>query len=158
MATPSQSPTYSKSTDHSESLCFSPMVTEAKLSVRVAHLTGDREAGASRVITSCSYQPFLLQMESATIACFEAGLLSSPSLFLHNPSDWNTLQGIMLLGERSSACAGFGQPSTTPMSYFTWDLAITCILIIITFSSAGPGLNVMPEPVISHPSAKPSFL
>ena len=148
---------YPESTDHSESLCFSPMVTGAKPSVHVAHLTGDREAETLPTITSCSYQPFLLQRQSATIACLQAGLLSSPSLSLHNPSDRNTLQGIMLLGERASTCAGFGQPSTTLMSSFTWDLAITCILIKV-FSSAGPGLNVMPKQMIPHPCASPSFL
>lgn len=106
-----------------KNLCLSPMVTGATPSVHVAHLTGDREAGTLPTITSCSYQPFLLQMENATIACLHTGLLSSPSLSLCNPPDWNTLQGIMLLGERASACASFGQPFTTPMSSFAQDLA-----------------------------------
>lgn len=123
---------YPESSEHSECLCFSPMVTGAKLPVHVAHLTGDREAATLPVITSCSYQPFLLQMESATIACLQAGLLSSPSLSMYNPPGWNTSQVIMLLGETASACAGFGQPSTTPMSSFSQGPAMTCILIKVT--------------------------
>lgn len=71
-------------------------------------------------------------MESDTIACLQAGLLSSPSLSLHNPPGWNMLQVIMLLGETASACAGFGQPSTTPMSSFSQDPDMTYILIKVT--------------------------
>lgn len=40
------------------------------------------------------------------MADLKAGLLFWPtSLSLHNPPGWNTLQSIMLLGERLSACA-----------------------------------------------------
>lgn len=149
---------YPESPGHSESLHFSPMVTRANPLGRVALLTGDGEAGTLPTITSCSYQPFLLQKKSATIACLKAGLLSSPSLSLRNPPEWYTLQSIMLLGEMASVCASFGQRSTTPVPSFTQDLAIKCILIKITFNSAGPGLNVLPEKMIPHPCAKPSYL
>lgn len=133
------------------------MVTRADPSGCVALLTGDREAGTLPTITSYSYQPFLLQKKSATIACLKAGLLCSPSPSLRNPAEWYTLQSIMLLAERPLACASCGQPSTTPMPSFTRDLATTCIPIKIVFNSAGPGLNVMPEKIISHLCAKPSY-
>jgi len=62
--------------------------------------------GTAPMTASCSYQPFLLQTESALMADLKAGLLFWPtSLSLHNPPGWNTLQSIMLLGERLSACA-----------------------------------------------------
>lgn len=105
------------------------MVTRANPLEHAALLTGDREAGTLPTITSCSYQPFLLQKESATIACLKAGLLSSRSLSLCNPPEWYTLQSVMLLGGRASACASFGQPPTAPMPSFIHDLAIACILI-----------------------------
>lgn len=62
---------------------------------------------------------------------FEGWPFVQPLFSLRNPPEWYTLQSILLLGERALACANYGQPSTTPMPYFTDDLDITCILIKI---------------------------
>lgn len=82
------------------------MVQRASASFPWAQMSGDRGAGTVPTTASCSYQPFLLQIESALMADLKAGLLFWPiSLSLHNPLGWNTLQSIMLFGERPSACA-----------------------------------------------------